>query len=88
MANKAQGGGYRWGGLPCRTGAEEVPVKGFKHRKVSPHGQIYVLNLASLQRKSGGLKACRQKDHSGSKCKNEDFTKAVIRDDYFSFLNI
>lgn len=68
--------------------AEEEAVKGFKHGRVFSHGQIYVLNLASVQRKGGGLKACRQKDYLGSKCKNEDFPTAVIRDAYFLFLPI
>lgn len=56
--------------------AEEVPAKGFKHDR------IYVLNLASAQREGGGLTACRQKGHSGSKGKNEALSKAVTRDDY------
>lgn len=57
--------------------AEGVPVKGFKR------GWIYVLNLASARREGGGLTACRQKGHSGSKGKNEALSKAVTRDDYF-----
>lgn len=40
----------------------------------------YVLNLASVWRKAEKLKAYN--------CKNEGFTKAVIREDYILFLTI
>lgn len=51
----------RWEGLLYRAGAEGVPVKGFKHGTVSSHGQMYVLNLASVRRKGGGWKLVGKK---------------------------
>lgn len=57
MTNYAEGGGYRWQGLPCRTLAEEESVNGFKHGINMT--EICVLNLASVCGRAEGLQTKR-----------------------------
>lgn len=47
--------GYRWDGKAFQAGLVEEDQRGFKHGRVSSHGDIYVLNLASVWRKAEGL---------------------------------